>query len=290
MGIYNRDYIRDSGPRGFTGGSSDLWAVKYLLIANIAVFVLQLMTINMPGFGATGWFSLHINDIKHFEFWRLLTYGFCHSPQNLMHILFNMYFLWMFGRLLEPIYGSREFLAFYLSAIVISGLCFVGVHAAQPDSAMVIGASGGVMAVVMLAAMHFPRMTIYVMFVIPMEFRWLALLYVIVDLSGFMQGDTGVAHVAHLGGAAFGISYKYFDWRVLRVWGSLKRRFSGGGGSGGWPTPSRRPKVRIYQPKQDNIDEQVDAILDKIHREGEASLTDKERSILKDASRRYRDR
>jgi membrane associated rhomboid family serine protease len=257
------------------------------LIANIAVFVLQLMTAQSPGGGAREWLSLSAGDLYRFQVWRLLTYGFCHDPQNLMHILFNMYFLWMFGRLVEPIYGSREFLAFYLTAVCISGLCFVAVHATQPN-ASVLGASGGVMAVVMLSAMHFPRMKILLMFVIPIEFRWLAVMYVVADLFGFFGGGTGVAHMAHLGGAAFGLAYKYYDWRLLRTWDRLRGRFSGGGTR--WVPPSRRPKVRIYQPKQENLDEQVDAILDKISREGEASLSEEERSILKDASRRYKDR
>jgi len=288
MGIHSRDYIRETRPPGFSGGSSDQWAIKYLLIANIGVFVLQLMS-RGPGSGLTGLLSLSLDDLQHFQLWRVLTYGFCHSPTHLSHLLFNMYALWLFGRLLEPIYGSREFLAFYLTAIVVSGLCFVGVHATQAQSAPVIGASGGVMAVVMLAAMHYPREKLLLMFVIPMEFRWLAVLYIIVDLGGFAQGGTGVAHMAHLGGAAFGIAYKHFNWRILRTWNNLLSR-SSGGGKRRWMPPARRPKVKIYQPSQENLDDQVDEILDKISREGEASLSDRERSILKDASRRYRDR
>jgi hypothetical protein len=104
-------------------------------------------------------------------------------------------------------------------------------------------------------------------------------------VSGALQGGSDVAHVAHLGGAAFGVAYKYFGWRILRPWPALFGR-----GSRSWGAPLNRPKVRIYEPNPENLDEQVDAILDKIHREGEASLTDRERSILKDASRRYKNR
>jgi hypothetical protein len=141
------------------------------------------------------------------------------------------------------------------------------------------------MAVVMLAAMLYPRMTVLFMFVIPIEFRWLAVMYVVADLSGFLQGGSNVAHVAHLGGAAFGIAYKYYNWSITRLWSRIRSR-----SPRSWAPPVNRPKVRIYEPQPENLDEQVDAILDKIHREGEASLTERERSILKDASRRYKNR
>ena len=281
MGIYSRDYIRERRPVEGFGGASGLWAIKFLLIANIAVFVLQ----NLPGAlgnGVTEWLSLSLSDLKSFQIWRVVTYGFCHSP-SITHIFFNLFVLWMFGRAIEPIYGSREFLALFLTGVVVSGLCHVGVQAIQHSSVGVVGASGGVMTVVFLTAMHFPRMRVLLFFVLPIELRWLAVLYAVADVAGFLQAESSVAHAAHLGGAAFGVAYRYYNWQIMPLLGRI-------GSVSKFRLPKSRPKVRVYRPPSENLEKQVDEILAKIHKNGEASLTDRERKILKDASRQYRNR
>lgn len=274
MGIYNRDYLRDDGRSTLSSFNQD-WALRFLLAVNIGVFLLQNLAPQV-----TASLSLSLADVRHFEVWRLLTYGFCHA--GISHIFWNMFGLWIFGKYLEPIYGSREFLAFYLVGILISGLCHLLFEALSHIPAPAIGASGGVMAVTMLAAMHFPRMQMLIFFVLPIELRWLAVLYVVADVAGLTGGGTGVAHAAHLGGAAFGVAYRYFHWRILS-W------------SGGWKLPrprlKRRPKLRVYQPEPPaNLEAEVDRILAKIHDHGEASLTDQERETLRTASRKYKHR
>ena len=93
------------------------------------------------------------------QVWRLLTHAFCHDRYGVFHILFNMLFLYWFGCTLESMYGSREFLLFYLAAAVFAGLAFVGLDLYTGSRIPGIGASGAVMAVTMLYAMHFPRDT-----------------------------------------------------------------------------------------------------------------------------------
>lgn len=341
MGIDDRDYLREERYTAAFPRSGRDWAIKYLLIANIAVFLLQNA---FPG--VTRWLDLRlpeairsdgvpfftVDDLGRFRLreedaarvldagtrvfiqgyfrgyaivdvggekgfvpadevgiaparfwellWRLVTYGFCHSTE-LAHIAFNMYILWMFGRNIEPVLGSREFLAFYIGAIVASGVCHLVVQAFDPVP--VLGASGGVMGVVFLTAMYFPRATVLLFFVFPIELRWLAVLYAVVDIAGATHvfGSTHVAHAAHLGGAAFGVAYKYFGWRFTPA----IERFAG------WLRSNRRrfarPQVRLHQPSDDEIRARVDLLLDKIHREGEASLTDEERAFLRDASRKF---
>ena len=356
MGIENRDYIRESNTGGFSfGHRRSLWAIKYLLIANITVFALD----SLLGIPVNDWLSLKMNHrivsagadvydripldgsllpegfpstgriekgtvvyvlddrnsylgirwrkgernsgwvetdavrrnlLNLAAFWQYLTYGFCHDRGNMWHIVFNMYFLWMFGRLVEPIYGSREFLAFYLTAIVVSGFCFLGVQGVGQIDAALVGASGAVMAVVFLAAMHYPREKVYVMFVVPLEFRWLAVLYALGDTFGFVRGGGDIAHVAHLGGAAFGVAYKYYGWRMYGIWNRLR-------GGIRLPRLRSRPKVRLYKPSvssmktsRRDLDLQVDRILDKISKQGESSLSEDERDILKEASQKYKNR
>jgi membrane associated rhomboid family serine protease len=290
MGLENRDYARSGSGGGGYGGSGDSWAIKYLLIANIAIFLLQQFSKQPGQFGdvdqISNYLSLSLGDLMHLQVWRLVTYGFCHA--NFQHIFFNMFVLWMFGRIVEPIYGSKEFLAFYLTGIVISGLCHVAIQLVDGNAAGVIGASGGVNAVVFLCAMIYPRMKVLFMFVIPIEFRFLAVGYALIDLFGMISpGQSVVAHAAHLGGAAFGIAYKYYGWRIMPLLSF-----------GNWKMPKRSPKpnpnIRAYRPPEppasQNLDSRVDEILIKIQEHGEASLTDEERKILTDASDQYKNR
>ena len=368
MGLENRDYIRDAPPPdGFGLGPRGYWAVKFLLIANIVVFVLQLAGGDPRVSRVTHWLELRLEqnvttsvavDAPFYEVeledgrvpkkvivpgtntdadgtvpagttvepvgvvrsyslvkwqgkyglvrsealsqtvtwsywqlpWRLLSYGFCHSTTNFMHILFNMFVLWMFGRLIEPIYGSLEFLLFFLAGVVISGLAHVGYIVAMGANIPAVGASGGVMAVVFLTAMIYPREKVYVFGIIPMEMRVMAVLYAIIDVIGALNPGSGTAHWAHLGGAAFGVAYYYYHWRLSGFWIGLKRRFSSTGRA-----LRPRPHVRVYQPedpepRDSNVDAEVDRLLEKISRQGESSLTEKERTFLAEASRKYRKR
>lgn len=306
MGIYNRDYIRDSSsPRSF--GFQEGSVCKWLIIINVAVYVLQLFTQSQefyPGFGyvrtdslIVRWFELSPNDIiDRFQIWRLVTYAFCHDErETILHLVFNMLFVWWFGRVLEGMFGSREFLLFYLVSAAFAGLCYLVVGLIVGRANPAIGASGAVMAIMMVYAIYFPRQTILLMFIIPVQIRWLVAFYVVYDLwpvlqnLGGMPVADGVAHSAHLGGLLFGWIYKKNDIRLERFTANWRmprfRRLFG-----------PRRKLRVYHPEERReqnsagFEARVDAILAKIHEHGEASLTDEERETLKQASRRYRKR
>ena len=225
-----------------------------------------------------------------FQVWRLVTYAFCHSEASVWHIVFNMLALWFFGPTLERMYGTREFTWFYLMGAVAAGLVFMILEQFfLGNLTPVIGASGAVMAVLMLYAIHYPRQIIRIWGIIPIEVRWIVGIFIIVDLfpvlqslGGRMTGDN-VAHSAHLGGLAFGYLYFKFQLRFERLFSgfrlpdmSSKRSVS-------------RGNLRLYEPP-DNFDAAVDEILQKISKEGEASLSDQEREILKTASQRYKKR
>lgn len=307
MGLEDREYLRDEARRYGEGGGgfgfgartsmSENWAIRVIVILNIIVWVLQLGTEEhlpngMTIGGATDWFSLSLNDLASFQIWRLLTYGFCHATSDPWHLAFNMLFLWMFGRMIEGVYGSREFLGMYLTGIVVSGVVQVIFTAVigQPDSGT-IGASGAVNAVVILTAMHFPRMTVYVMFVLPMQLWVLAILKVALDTMGMLDADGHVAHAAHLGGAAFGYLYFVRGWRIMPLLSGLDQ-FSN-------PVSSMQRKMRdrkrkkelqVFEPNDDELREEVDRLLEKIKNQGEASLTDEERQTLERASRVFKGR
>ena len=218
--------------------------------------------------------------------WRLITYGFCHDRSSLFHLAFNMICLWMFGRLIEGIYGRREFLWVYLLGVFLSGVChLVWQLASGGDATPMVGASGGVMAVMVLSAIHFPRIKVLLFLIIPVELGKLVVGLVLLDVlraTGVFGGDTHIAYMAHLGGAAFGYVYFRSGIRLSSGWeGRLgKLRL--------WRRRVVRPSIRVYQPPVDGFDDQVDAVLEKISRQGEASLTEGERDLLMEASRRKR--
>jgi membrane associated rhomboid family serine protease len=228
--------------------------------------------------------------LEGFQIWRLVTYAFCHDPGGLLHIFFNMYILWIVGRRLEPRYGSREFLLFYLSAIVVSGLAYLLLELILARPGQAIGASGAVAAAFILYAILYPHEKWLLFFVFPIEVRWLCLAFlafdihpVLLELGGGGAGGN-VAHAAHLGGYLFGFLYYHQRWNLEQTFSGLRHL----------KLPKRRPKsqLKVYQPQRDSaeIEARTDEILQKISEQGEASLTDEERAILADASRRFRNR
>ena len=274
MGIYDREYYREATRQsGWVTGQNSV--CTGLIVANVAVFILQLVSEDR----ITSLLALHKPLGEHgWQLWTLVTAAFCHG--GLFHILWNMLFLWWFGRELERMYGPREFLAFYLTAAVIASMCYL----VLPSSNLpMVGASGAVGAVVTVYALYYPRHRIYLYGVFPLEMRFWLLIFVLSALWPMLQGiDGGVAHAAHLGGFAFGLVYKWGDLRLGRL---LRRR-------------RVRPKLRVVRPEppsrsarlEEPLEHQVDRILAKISRQGKESLSEHERDILERASRKLRDR
>jgi membrane associated rhomboid family serine protease len=279
MGIYDRDYSRGdrygdapgyhlTGPRTIT--------TKIVIFTSL-IYLAQLLT--------SGWltntFELHPDWYRRpWEAYQLLTYGFLHAPDNVSHILFNMLGLWFFGRDVEDKYGPKEFLVFYLTAIVVAGLTWTLCEIPFHTVAAVIGASGGTTAVLILFAFNFPYRTGLFMFLFAMPMWMLAVLVVGIDAVTAMNRFGNVAVTAHLGGAAFAALYYRLGIRLAR-WLPAGLRL---------PRLAPRPKLRVHDP-EDAVDEgstdsrDVDDILRKITAQGMDSLTRRERQILEQDSR-----
>jgi membrane associated rhomboid family serine protease len=277
MGIQDRTYYRGDEGGAWLGNRS---MVVNLILLNVAVFAAQLLL----GFAFTKALSLQSSLFQEpWHVYQLLTYGFVHDPDKIMHILGNMFFLWMFGTDLEQIYGRAELLRLYLATIFVAGLVWVGVAAFnQGGPSELLGASGGVMGLMILFVLHFPRRLFYIWGIIPLPAWGLGAIYVAMDLFGAAHPTDNVAHVAHLSGVAFGFLYYRAGWNLGRM---IPRRLS-------TAMFRLRPRLRIHDPEEASRDlnDQVDAILEKISQQGEASLTKKERRTLEDASKRYQRR
>ncbi len=288
MGIYDRDYYREQRPSFSVRAPSTV--VGVLILINVALYLANgLFTSGQNQI--TGLLSAHGDTLtKPWMWWQFVTYGFVHSPETLSHILFNMMGLWFLGREVELRYGRQEFLRLYLVLLVVGALVWsIGnrVHPKQIDGMLVqtsvLGASGAIVGIVILFALNFPRRTLLLFFVLPVPAWLVGVLVVVLDLQGALaQPESNVAFSVHLAGAAFAFLYYQLGWNLTRL--------TGGGFSLAKLKP--RPKLRIHDPVREDaeLSAEVDRILEKIHREGEDSLTRKERRKLEDASRTYQNR
>jgi membrane associated rhomboid family serine protease len=314
MGIYDREYYRKEGPSFLDAIVRRGTVCKWLIGVNVAFFVIQLMTqtvIRDPWTGQRFTYSpftqalvLNVQDVLNGQVWRLLTYAFLHDPQSIWHIVFNMLFLWWFGSDLEDLYGPREFLVFYLAAALVGGVAFVATSFAGHSGAVrlapnCLGASGAVMAVLVLCAFHYPRRIIYLFFLLPIPIWVFVVGYVALDAFTLLsRQQTTVAVSVHLGGALFGFVYYKLQWRLtgwLPDLRGLRRRVS-------------RPRLRLYReeepqtpvavgittapppPELDKLRAEMDAILEKISRVGKENITQHERDVLLRASELLRRR
>ncbi len=238
--------------------------------------------------------------------WQLLTYAFVHSRADLLHIVFNMLFLWWFGHEIEEIYGPREFLTFYLVAAFLGGVAYSLWSWTRGTTNPCVGASGAVMAVLILYAFHYPRRIIYVMWFLPVPIWLFALFYFASDAYSFLTHTEGnVAVTVHLAGAVFGFAYYKRVWRLYPLVQSLVSYVRG------------RPRLRVRREEEPvqrrpapiapapastgvttapsrKVDEQleakVDAVLEKVARQGRDSLSESEKELLMRASEVYKRR
>src|SRR6202011_117913 len=134
----------------------------------------------------TEYLQLDTDAVLYGQVWRLLTYSFLHA--GFMHILFNMLFLWWFGSDVEDLYGPKEFLATYLTSAVLGGLAFVLAWKIMPQQGQYcIGASGAVMAVLVLCAIHYPSRIIYLFFFLPVPIWVFVIFEVAQDAFTFLS-------------------------------------------------------------------------------------------------------
>ena len=288
MGIYDRDYYqRDQGGFSLRAPQS---VVGKLILVTFAVWVADALLFSDSHQLAQYLAARPEALFKPWLWWQFITYGFMHSVRP-EHIILNMLTLWIFGSEVEPALGRSEFLRLYLALIAVGGVVWAAVArlSGEPGHLALEGASAAVVGVVVLFILYNPHRTILFMFVIPMPAWLLGVLLVGGDIFGAMSRNPTdhVAYVAHLAGAAFALAYFRMHWNLGRVFAAPA-----------WIAKVRRPRLRIHVPAEEDDTEvaeadltrQVDEILEKIHSQGEASLTRKERRILEAASRQYQRR
>jgi membrane associated rhomboid family serine protease len=283
--LENRDYMRQ--PQ-----TNYRWSATVVLLAvNITVFVLQKIlekTLANPFF-VDNYFALSLEGLRHGYVWQLLTFQVLHA--GWLHLFFNCWALFVFGREVEEILGVPRFLLLYFSSGVIGGLFQEFTALIWPNyfGSAVVGASAGIFGIVSAFAMFFPerQLTLLIFFVIPVNMRakfllWISLLLAALGISfpnSFFGGN--VAHAAHLGGILAGLAFvrmrEEFQFRLWRPFGWMRSKKSGGK-IPGWPKSEDTDDM-----SEEFISREVDPILDKISEHGIQSLTERERKILEAA-------
>jgi len=194
-------------------------ATRALLGANVAIFVLQMLTGNL----LIGWFALWpigasgFHGAPEFQIWQVVTYAFLHG--NLVHLFFNMFALYMFGGDIERLLGSRRFLIYYLVCVVGAAVAQLAVQSGLNGPPVpTVGASGGVFGLLLAFGLAFPHRKLMLLFPpIPMPAWLFVTLYGLLELYlGVTGSGQGVAHFAHLGGMAAGYALLVFWMRGRR--------------------------------------------------------------------------
>jgi rhomboid family protein len=304
-------YSRGSGPGGYyrpslLGGFRFFPPViKWLLISNTALlflvnFLLVPFTVGgIPIGGGNGLLTYFLALWPlgtNFWPWQLFTYMFLHG--GIGHLFFNMLALWMFGMELENVWGSRKFLVFYLLCGLSGGLANLLVAPLIGQAAPTVGASGAVFGVLIAFGMMFPNRPIYLYFLLPVRAKYLIAVWIGIELFYGVAGTSdGVAHFAHLGGAAVGFLYMLGELNIVPFrswWQRLRSQYPNPFATGTkgidsdgirearfYDIDSGKPVDR-YRPGNQEV---IDAILDKISTGGYQSLTDEEKRILNEASK-----
>ncbi len=252
------------------------------------------------------WFGL-LPFGNGFEVWQLITYQFIHG--GFLHILFNMFILWMFGIEVENLWGSKKFLTFYLSAGVIGGLFQLIFSPILFGNELwnTIGASGAIMGVMVAFAFLFPDRMIYLYFLIPIKTKYFIVALILFDLFAVDSGDS-IAHLVHIGGALTGLAYMLYEKKKGTAYGNyfnnstgssstMKEDFLGKMRDVSDMFKKKNKKVedaKFYEVKDGNKEEEeitqkeIDEILDKISQSGYQNLTEREKKILFEASKKIK--
>ena len=290
MSNYNDSYYKPGF--GVTIGSKWTRVIMILIIVNVTVFIVQLLfsTISSQWGVPTMGMSPETDGVVHHValgpdrfttlfwlyqplaigklwLWQLVTYMFLHSVSDPWHIIFNMLVLWMFGSEVERAMGTRRFLTMYFTAGIFAGIfgCLF-----TPNNP-ILGASGAIFAVEIAFAMFYPNATI-IFFVFPIKAKYLVTIFAGITVFNCLMPTGGnVAHFAHLGGLLYGFLFIRYEPRFTNF--IISRQ--------------NQQKENEYR-KEEEVRKVVDALLDKVNRTGMKSLTRRERSYLKNASKRYR--
>ena len=279
---------------------------KHLLIINILFFAGQWVA-GLHGIDLTQSLGLHFFLSNNFHWYQLFTYMFLHG--NLEHIFFNLFAVWMFGRIVENTMGTKRYIFYYFTCGLGAGLCqeavqFVELLNGAQNIGLTVGASGAVYGILLAFGMTFPEERIFIFpLPVPIKAKYFVCGYAVIELlSALARSNDGVAHVAHLGGMLFGLLLILY-WRNGRgrnrggYYDNYYDRGSRGSSFRNWFSALRRKRTTptsggeyekdfSYRQRKKEEEEQMDRILDKVKERGYEALSEEEKKKLFDFSKK----
>ncbi len=286
---------------------------KNLLIINFLVFIAMVL-LERYGLDLNSLGGLHFFLAPDFNILQLITYMFMHG--GFTHIFFNMFALWMFGCVLERVWGPKKFLFYYLACGVGAGLIqelaqfirfytIVGgadvlqmakMYSTELNMWTTVGASGAIYGILLAFGMTFPEERIFIFpLPVPIKAKWFVMFYVAIELfSALSAPGDGVAHTAHLGGMLFGFfMIRYWNRHPgagynrnggRQFFDNLKQNFDRRRNNrNSWsarPDSGTKESDWEYNARKKAKQEETDRILDKIRKSGYDSLTKEEKKKL----------
>lgn len=274
-------------------------AVIQIIMVNIILFTLLVIAVFILFlFKQHSWLEkllIHFYLPSQFsEFithpWSIISFQFLHSLNNPFHILFNLLWLYWFGRIFNFYFGNYRVWFLYLVGGIMGGILFMLFYNVFPvfegQVTYLIGASAGVTAIVIALATYLPNFEVFTLLG-PIKLKWIAFITIILDFAMAPNGFNSGGHIAHLGGALFGFFYIYFyqkgmDFALYFI------NF--------WKSNSYKPNFRMINFENKNTQksslspekpsqQEIDRILDKIAEHGYDKLTKEEKQTLYNASK-----
>ena len=284
---------------------------KNLLIINVLAFASTYVA-GLYGIDLKDLLGLHFFLASDFRIYQIVTYMFMHA--GLEHLFFNMFAVWMFGRIMEQTFGARRYLIYYfvcgigagfLQEIVqyfsylsqgfdeYSRISMAGITMEMSDFLnrwTTVGASGAVYGILLSFGMTYPEERMFIFpLPVPIKAKFFVMGYAVIELLSAMgRSDDGVAHFAHLGGMLFGLLLILY-WRNgnqlpgagwwKKMWGKSKPRMHIRMGS-------KHGDEMNYHRRENERSAEIDRILEKVKKHGYGSLSEEEKRKLFDASSR----
>ncbi len=288
--------IIDTIKRQYTSGGMHIKLIAW----NLVIFaIIRLVSyLSLDSAVMTSWvirvFTLQSNFTAFlFNPWGLFTSIFSHF--DFLHFLFNMLFLFFSGQMFLQFFSGKRLLYTYIFGGILGGVVQIIIgffpHIFIDSGALVVGASGSIMAIFIALAVHRPQLKVHLFGIFPLPLFVLAILFVGKDLMNIGSGD-GIAHFVHLGGALFGFLSVRNVTSSKNLLTQIIAKTESAISIVGSPF-SRRKLKKLKNPKpvskvtdeefnatKKMTQEQIDTILDKISRSGYDSLTKAEKEFL----------
>lgn len=255
-----RSTMSSGGGTGMLNMPPFVGAVRWLIIANVGMFILQSL---VQGFApdASSIFNYLALSPRHLVtqgfLWQLVTYGFLHAGVG--HLFFNMLALWMFGSTMEGHFGRRQFFHFYYFCIIGSALCFTaltysGAFGLSPRS-FLVGASGGIFGVLLAFGIVFAESHVYLFpFPVAIKAKYLVGIFILINILLLVRMEDPGGSIAHLGGAFFAFLYlklvprRGVSFHVSESWYGLRNRYHK------WKRKQAAKKFEVYMRQHDRSD------------------------------------